>query len=185
MSDVDRITDDGKRAIVSILNEGLAVEYTHIINYPRFIDQLVNINGLPDDDPCIVVLKKLGEESVRHTNIVMGLITELGGKPQLVVEPAERMSDVFGMCHKQMEREKENLVLFQQAKAVAQNKQMKASKRKLEETINAIRDRIGDTVGKSKVIQLLTKLEYDELSHMKLLDTVISDLAQHKNKSDD
>ncbi len=81
MSDVDRITDDGKRAIVSILNKGLAVEYTHIIDYPRFIDQMVNIDRIPDDDPCIVVLKRLGEESVRHTNIVMQLITLLDGEP--------------------------------------------------------------------------------------------------------
>jgi len=98
LSDVDRITDDGKRAIVSILNKGLVVEYTHIVNYPRFIDQMVNINGVPDDDPCVVVLKQLGEESVRHANMVMALISQFGGEPHLVVEPAERMSDVFVMC---------------------------------------------------------------------------------------
>ncbi len=66
MSDIDRITNDGKRAIVSILNSGLAVEYIHIVNYPRFIDQMVNINEVPDNDPSVVVLKKLGEASVRH-----------------------------------------------------------------------------------------------------------------------
>ena len=185
MSDVDRITDDGKRAIVSILNKGLAVEYTHIVNYPRFIDQMVNIDRVPDDDPCVVVLKRLGEESVRHANIVMHLITLLDGEPHLVVEPVERISDVFGMCQKQMEKEKENLLLFQQAKAVVQKNQMKTLKGILDANINMIRNRPSDTVKTSQMIQLLTRLENDESRHMQLLDTVISDLIQHRNKSDD
>ncbi len=185
MSDIDRITDDGKRAIVSILNKGLAVEYTHIINYPRFIDQMVNIDKVPDDDPCIVVLKRLGEESVRHTNIVMQLITQLDGEPYLVVEPAERMSDVFGMCQKQMEKEKENRELFQQAKVVAKNNRVRAIKSTLGESINVIRNRPSDTVKSNPVIQLLTRLENDESGHIKLLDTVMLAITQHRNKSDD
>ena len=185
MSDIDRITNDGKRAIVSILNSGLAVEYIHIVNYPRFIDQMVNINEVPDNDPCVVGLKQLGEESVRHMNIVMSLITQLGGKPHLVVEPAERMSDVFGMCQKQMEKEKDNLALFQQAKVVAQNNQMKTLKDILGEIINGIKNRPSDTVERSHVIQLLTRLENDESRHMQLLANVISDLIQHRDKSDD
>ena len=185
MSDIDRITDDGKRAIVSILNKGLAVEYTHIINYPRFIDQMVNIDKVPDDDPCIVVLKRLGEESVRHTNIVMQLITRLDGEPHLVIEPAERMSDVFGMCQRQMEKEKENRALFQQAKVIAQNNQVKTLKGILSKTINVIRNRPSDTVKSNLVIQLLTRLENDESHHMQLLDTVMLDITQRRNKSDD
>ncbi len=184
MSDVDRITDDGKRAIVNILNKGLAVEYTHIINYPRFIDQMVNIDEVPDNDPCVVVLKQLGEESVRHANIVMALITQLGGEPHLVVEPVARMSDVYGMCREQLEKEKDNMDLFQQAKAVAQNNQMKTFKGKLEETINVIGNRPSDTLKRSQVVQLMTRLENDELRHMRLLDRAISDFIQHRNKSD-
>ena len=185
MSDINRITNDGKKAIVSILNKGLAVEYIHIVNYPRFIDQMVNINEVPDNDPSVVALKQLGEESVRHTNIVMGLITELGGKPQLVVEPAERMSDVFGMCQKQMEKEKDNLVLFQQAKTVAQNNQKKTSKGILDEIIRVIRNQPSDEVKVSQIVQLLMRLENDESRHMQLLATIISDLTKHRNKSDD
>ncbi len=185
MSDVDRITDDGKRAIVSILNKGLAVEYTHILNYPRFIDQIVNINEVPDDNPSVVVLKRLGEESVRHANMVMALITQLGGQPHLVVEPVKRMSDVLGMCQKQMEKEKENLLLFQQAKAVAQKNQMKTSKSILSEIINVIKDRPSDIIERSHMIKLLTKLENDEARHMRLLDDVISDLIQLRDKSED
>ena len=184
MNDVDRITDDGKRAIVSILNKGLATEYSHIVNYPRFIDQMLNINKVPDDDPCVVVLKRLGEESVRHANIVMQLITRLHGEPHLVVESVERMSNVFEMCQKQMEKERENLLLFQQAEAVAQKNQMNTLRGILSKNIDVIRDRPSDTVKRSQVIQLLARLGNDESRHMKLLDTVISDLIQHRNRSD-
>ncbi len=184
MSDMDRITDDGKRAIVSILNQGLAVEYTPIINYPRFIDQMVNIDEVPVDDPCVVVLTQLGEKSVRHANIVMALVTQLGGKPQLVVEPAFRMTDVFAMCHQQMEKEKENLALFQETNTIAQNNQVKTLKGILDENINMIRGRSPDALTRSQMIQLLTRLENDESRHMQLLDTVISDLIQHRAKSD-
>ncbi len=120
MGEVDRITEDGRKAIVAILQKGLAVEYVHIVNYPRIIDQLLNINKIPDDDPCVTVLERLGKDSIRHANVVMRLCTHLGGEPHLVVEPVERISDVWVICQSQMEKEKKNLLLFQQAKAVAQ-----------------------------------------------------------------
>ena len=144
----------------------------------------LNINRVPDDDPCVVVLERLGKESVRHVNIVMQLITQLDGEPHLVVEPVERMSDIFGMCQKQMEKEKENLLLFQQAEAVAQKNQMKTLKGILDENIDMIRNRPSDTVKRSQVLQLLKRLEKDESRHMQLLDTVISDLIQHRNNPD-
>jgi len=83
-----------------------------------------------------------------------------------------------------MEKEKDNLALFQQAKAVAQNNQMKTSKGILDGIIDVIKNRPNDMVERSHVIQLLTRLENDESRHMQLLDTVISDLIQHRDKSD-
>ncbi len=184
MVEIDRITNDAKTAIISILNTGLAIEYTHIINYPRFIDQMVNINEVAADDPSVVVLKQLGEESVRHDNIVMALITQLGGKPQLGFEPAARMTAVLEMCQQQMEKEKENQAIFQEAKMIAQNNQVKTLKGILDENINMIRGRSPDALTRSQMIQLLTGLENGESRHMKLLETVISDLNRHKAKSE-
>ena len=83
-----------------------------------------------------------------------------------------------------MEKERENLALFQRAKAVAQNNQMKTLKGILGENINFIRNRPSDTVERGHVIQLLKGLENDESRHMQLLDTVISDLIQHRNNPD-
>jgi len=43
---VDRINEDGKKAIVRLLNKSIEVEYAFIFNYPRLIDQLVNIQPI-------------------------------------------------------------------------------------------------------------------------------------------
>jgi len=43
---VDRINEDSKKAIVSLLNKSIEVEYAFIFNYPRLIDQLVNIEPI-------------------------------------------------------------------------------------------------------------------------------------------
>ncbi len=184
MREIDRITEDGKKAIVGILNEGLAVEYIHLVNYPRIIDQLLNMGKVPDDDPCVVVLERLGKDSIEHANIVMRLCTHLGGEPHLAVEPVERISDVWEICQSQMEKEKENLLLFQRAKVIAQKNQVTKLRGVLDENIRMIRDIPNDIVKRSSVIKLLTALANDEMRHIKLLGTVISDLTQHRNKSD-
>jgi hypothetical protein len=81
LDEIDRITEDGKKAIAGILQKGLAVEYTHLVNYPRIIDQMLNINHIPEDDPCVTTLERLGKDSIRHANVVMHLTTQLGGEP--------------------------------------------------------------------------------------------------------
>ena len=43
---VDRINEDGKKAIVRLLNKSIEVECAFIFNYPRLIDQLVNIQPI-------------------------------------------------------------------------------------------------------------------------------------------
>ena len=43
---IDRITEDGKKTIVSLLNKAIEIEYAFIFNYPRLIDQSVNIEPL-------------------------------------------------------------------------------------------------------------------------------------------
>ena len=46
---VDRINEDGKKAIVSLLNKSIEVKYAFIFNYPRLIDQLVNIEPITQE----------------------------------------------------------------------------------------------------------------------------------------
>ncbi len=47
-----------------------------------------------------------------------------------------------------------------------------------------IRDIPSDMVRRSSIIELLSRLAQDEVRHIKLLDTVIQDLTQHRNKPD-
>ena len=44
MSEIDRITEEGKKALVDLLNKSIEVEYGMILNYPRILDQIKNID---------------------------------------------------------------------------------------------------------------------------------------------
>ena len=51
----DRITESGKKLIINLLREAIEIEYGFIVNYPRVVDQLVNIETIPQEE----VAKKL------------------------------------------------------------------------------------------------------------------------------
>ena len=108
---VDRITQDGKKAIVSLLKKSIEVEYAFIFNYPRLIDQLVNIEPITQER----VAKKLGflgKESIQHASWIMRLIEDFGGESQLPIEVIDRIVDVPSLLLKQLEREKLAQSLF-------------------------------------------------------------------------
>jgi len=69
MPEVDAITPEGKNAIATLLNEGLQVEYDLIINYPRIVDQLVNIDKV-DNKQFIQLMERFGKESFKHSGLV-------------------------------------------------------------------------------------------------------------------
>lgn len=184
MDEIDRITEDGKKAIVAMLQKGLATEYTHLVNYPRMIDQMLNIEHMPEDDPSVITLESLGEDSIRHVNVVMRLSAQLGGEPRLVVEPVERISDVLAICQHQMENEKENLLQFEQALTIAQANPVKKAKGIIEENIRILRDKSSDMVQRSNVIEQLKVLAEDEKRHIKMLTLVILDLDERRRKSE-
>ena len=121
---VDRITEDGKKAIVSLFNKSIEIEYAFIFNYPRLIDQLVNIEPIIQESVA-KKLELLGKESVQHAHWIMQLIEGLGGEPQLLFELIDRMTDIPSLLLEQLEREKLVQSLFQQAKLVAEQNQAK------------------------------------------------------------
>jgi len=175
MSEVDRITEDGKRAIISILNHSLETEYRHIVNFPRFIDQLININKI-SDQRAVWVLEHLGKDSIRHANIVMHLVEQLGGESHLEFGTVERMSNIDDCLRHQLEKERESLLLFQKAKAVAKSNQMNKSKGIFDSFFRTIRDKQEDKVKGSAVIELLTSLAQDEEGHISLLKEIMTRL---------
>jgi len=172
MSAVDKITEDGKKAIVSLLNKSLEIEYSFIFNYPRLIDQLVNIepNTL---EGVAKKLELLGKESVQHAGWIMRLIENLGGEPQLPFEVLDRMTDTHSLLLKQLDKEKLIQSLFQQTKRVVEQNQVKGVMAKMK-TKGAVSP--GSVAEKSSTIRILERLEIDEGRHIGLVQNIISEL---------
>jgi len=167
---VDRITEDGKKAIVSLLNKSIEVEYAFIFNYPRLIDQLVNIEPIIQESVA-KKLELLGKESVQHAHWIMQLIENLGGEPQLPFEVIDRMTDILSLLLEQLEREKLVQSLFQQARLVAEQNQVEGILAKMK-TMRAV----SPGMERSRTIRVLERLEIDEGRHIKLVQNMISEL---------
>ena len=174
MFEVDRITEDGKKAIVGLLNESVKTEYSHIVNYPRFIDHLVNIERIPSES-IPPSLAHLGKDSVRHLGETIKLIEKLGGKPQWEIVVVARMPDPRYDLSKQMEKEKLSLSLWQQAKSVAEQSQVKGLGGILWNT-RTLRGLLDEVVGRNEVIRILGELANDEEHHIVLLQDALSAL---------
>lgn len=171
MAEVDRITESGKRAIVSLLNQSVQVEYGLILNYPRILDQLINIDRVTDEQ-FTRDLERLGKESFRHSGMIGKLIVQLGGEPQWEIEVIDRMIDIGGMLVHQLEKEKLALSIYQQAKLVAQQNQAKA-KGFLGGLITWGGEESRALISRSAVINILNRLTMDEMGHIKLVERMI------------
>jgi len=172
MSAVDRITEDGKKAIVSLLNKSIELEYAFIFNYPRLIDQLVNIEPITQESVA-KKLELLGKESVQHAGWIMRLIENLGGEPQLPFEVIERMPDIPSLLLKQLDKEKLVRSLFQQAKLVVEQNQAKGILAKIKTMGAPPQDMAKE---KSSTIRILERLEIDEGRRIGLVQNIISEL---------
>jgi len=169
---VDRITESGKKSIISLLGKSIQIEYSFIFNYPRLIDQLVNIEPITQEGVA-KKLERLGKESVQHAGWIMRLIENLGGEPQLPVEVIDRMTDIPSLLLKQLDKEKLVQSLFQQAKRVAEQNQVEGILAKMK-TKGALSP--GSTAERSSTIRVLERLEIDEGRHIGLVQNIISEL---------
>ena len=180
MSEVDLITDSGKRAIVDLLNRSLQVEYGMILNYPRLLDQIVGIDEIPDK---LIPgnLESLGKESFRHAGKVGQLIVQLGGEPQWDIEVIDRIIDIGSMLVQQLEKEKAALSMYQQAKLVAQQNQAKA-KGFLRGLMGWGSEESHSVVKRSEVISILSGLINDETRHVQVVKNTIAAWDIETNK---
>ncbi len=169
---VDRITEDGKKAIVSLLNKSIEIEYAFIFNYPRLIDQLINIEPVTQESVA-KKLELLGKESVQHASWITRLIEDFGGEPQLPIEVIDRIVDIPSLLLKQLDKEKLAQSLFQQAKLVAEQNQVEGILAKMK-TKGALSP--GSTAERSSTIHILERLEIDEGRHVGLVQNIISEL---------
>jgi bacterioferritin (cytochrome b1) len=170
MPEIDRITAEGKNAIIAILNKSLQVEYGMIMNYPRLMDQIININESKSQD-FILNVEHLGKDSFRHATEVAKMIENLGGEPQWEMVVIDRMIDIESMLVEQLGKEKLAMSFYKEARLIAQNNQEKAKG-----YFNRLRGVGGETregISRSEVIRILTNLESDEWSHFKRIENAL------------
>jgi len=170
MAEVDRITDEGRKAIADLLNQSLQAEYGMILNYPRIMDQIVNIDQSQSEEFANNV-ERLGKDSFRHATIVAKLIEELGSQPAWEMVVIDRMIDIRSMLVEQLGKEKLAMSVYLDAKHIAQTNQTKA-KGFFSKLMSPREEPRGD-VSRSKVIDILTGLQNDEWSHIKRVENAL------------
>lgn len=182
--EVYTITETGKETIVDLLNETLEVEYCMILNYPRLVDQLINCDNI-DDEQLIRDLKRLGEDSVRHADRVIGMISLLGGEPNWRCECCERRVDISMIMSQQLEKEKIAHSLYEEAARVAEQNQVKVEGEVMSLLNNSVAslfrmkrgsELVQDIVDAGKIIRILKRQRDEELTHMKIAKNIISAL---------
>ena len=172
MSEVDRITENGKKTIVDLLNKSLQVEYGFIVNYPRLIDQMVNIDEIPDKQ-LPEDLERLGKASFRHAGEVIQLIGRLGGEPDWRVEPIDRIVDMGSMLAQQLKKEKLAQSIYQKAKHVAEQSQVKSGGF-LGRLRTLSNPELRNVTERSDTIRILEHLAAQEYTHIRLVEDIIA-----------
>lgn len=106
--------------IIELLNQALNIEYSLIVHIPR-------IASLIEDEETRELVLKLGNDSIKHADVVAHAIENLGGIPAWSFEsfPAER--DIVTIFQKQLEKEKRALQLHQKSASLAQDTALKAN----------------------------------------------------------
>ena len=77
--------------MIDLLNQVLQIEYSMIVNYPRLTSHLENE---ATRDKAL----QLGQDSIRHADIVSNIITELGGEPNwsfTTIDQETPLSELF------------------------------------------------------------------------------------------
>lgn len=174
--DVVTITDEAKIAIGGLLNEGLLIEYSFILNYPRIIDRLVMYDKI-EDEQLVADIDRLGRESLKHFNDAVKLIEKLGGEPMWQLGVVERLDDVEKLLAQQLEKEKEVLELYKHAKLVATKSTRKIKAQDFfGRLIRLERELPQDVVEVDEITRLLDRQIIDESNHIKMVKDSIATL---------
>ena len=97
------------KVALDLLQRALDVEYQFITHYPHLAMML-------HDEEMVSELQTLGEDSIKHADIVANAITKLGGVPSIpIIAALPESMDLKEFFHKQLELEKEAYSLHTQA----------------------------------------------------------------------
>jgi bacterioferritin (cytochrome b1) len=92
---------------IELLTQALQLEYTMSVQYPKFAE-------LIHDGEIQRLVRGLGIASIKHADVVLRAIVELGGTPEWSFEFVESSIDVRHIFKKQLEKEKLALELHTQ-----------------------------------------------------------------------
>ena len=179
--EVETLTDDGKLAIVGLLNRALIVEYDFILNYPRMMDKLVNYDGI-NDEMLKNNLMRLGKESMKHFNQGVKTIERLGGEPSYQIGTIERLEDVEALLMKQLAKEKEAISIYKEAIMVIHKNKKKSPVRDFFGRLIHANDDLPIEITANEVLDLLNLELVEETKHVKIVEDSIAILQTYLNK---
>jgi len=173
MAGIITITDQAKKAIAELCNESVVTEYDMILNYPRIIDHIVNVEKIKDDQ-LVKDIDKLGKESLGHFGIVDGMIRGLGAEMVWLTSTLPRLVDVTNVLEKQLEKEKIARDLYTEARKITMANKTTV---KVGGVFNLFRAKDiseKDIISFEQIIRNLERLVLDETRHIRIVEDAIA-----------
>jgi len=181
--EIETLSDDGKKALVDLLNKSIQVEYGMILNYPRVIDYLVNYEKI-DDEMLNTDIEKVGTDSSRHLGWVVEIIHKIGGEPVWQMNTIDRLIDAPKMLTRQLEKEQTALEMYQEAVRLVHRHTVKVkvsdiSGKFLRTNKQGLQEEVIDI---NELVERLERIAIDERNHVKLVHDSIATLDYLMNK---
>ena len=110
--------------MINLMNQALRLEYSIIIHIPR-------IASLIEDKDIRELALKLGQDSMKHADVVADAVTNLGGIPTWSFESFPVGKDIVTIFQKQLEKEKLALQLHQKSASLVKDNALKAKLTKI------------------------------------------------------
>ncbi len=168
------ITEDGKRAVMSLLNDSLQIEYEFMMNYPRCIEILVNKHKITDEQ-LIGDIKICADDSTRHFNEISQLIESLGGKPVWKTSVIGQWDDIPSRINDQLKREKEVLAIFKDINRILQQNKVEIKDRKFFGKTFTVRSEPQEAVVTlNEIKSIIDRETSDEIKHIRLAENSIA-----------
>jgi len=176
------ITKEAKKGLIEMFNKSLEFEYGFILNYPRIIENMENMENIHDEQ-LNQDLQRLGMESIRHFNDLDNMIVKLGGEARWNFGVIERLDDVQEILIKQLGKEKGAMYLFEQARKLVQGSKIKVKvgtffNRLVKNTDGLIED----IVTVNEIMIILEREIADEKRHIRICEDSVATLKALKGK---
>ena len=171
------IKEDTKRAIIGLLNSIIQVEYDMIMNYPRLIDKLVNID-LINDEQLNKDLEYLSKVSLQHFSNLNKIIELLDGELVWAMCTIERLVDVGESLDEQLKKEKLVISKYKETIQVVEKNKVKVKQGFLSKLLS---EKV-EAVDANYIVSTLKRHIMDEERHVRLVEDSIATFKALKNK---